>query len=75
MAFCSEIALTKRKKRKYVEWEQNKAYLFRGSLILLGGCSAHISRPQSIVVVWYAPKGVRPMVQDGKRSAYSHYKL
>ena len=35
MAFCSEIALTKRKKRKYVEWEQNKAYLFRGSLEII----------------------------------------
>lgn len=34
MDFCSEIALTKRKKRKYIEWEQNKAYLFRGSLNL-----------------------------------------
>ena len=33
MAFCSETALTKRKKRKYIEWEQNKAYLFRGSLV------------------------------------------
>ena len=32
MAFCAEIALIEHKKQQYIEWAQNKSYLFRGSL-------------------------------------------
>ena len=63
MAFCAEIALIKRKKQQYIEWAQNKSYLFRGSLISDATANTaygkFLDKIASLIRIWCISDGQR----------------